>query len=126
MSRGLGALQRDIKGLLARTVGLVRPLRFADLRGLFIVHYGGDPKRGDKLTPTQERSLKRALKGLVDRGDVLIVSGSGGQRDPHRYMTVEAFATQVTGEGKDTADAKRFVADMAAVAQGELKRLSGD
>jgi hypothetical protein len=29
--------------------------------------------------------MKRALKTLADRGDVVIVGGKGGQLDPYRY-----------------------------------------
>ncbi len=32
----------------------------------------------DKLNPTVERTLKRVLKTLVDRADVVIVGGKGG------------------------------------------------
>ncbi|MGO9047203.1 MAG: hypothetical protein ACLPXW_22210 [Xanthobacteraceae bacterium] len=55
-------------------------LRFADIRACLIAWYGGKPENGDRLPPTHERSLKRAMKALVDRGDVLIVSGMGGGR----------------------------------------------
>ena len=58
----------------------------------------------DKMRPTFERSLKRALKSLVDRGDVLIVAGEGGQRSPFTYTTVEAL-----NQEPNTDDAKRNV-----------------
>jgi hypothetical protein len=92
MSRGIGALQREIKTLLDRSfrVGL-GPLRFADIRAVFVIEDGGDPE-SDRLDPTHERSLKRALKTLVERGDVLIFDGKGGPGDPRRYVTVESFA----------------------------------
>jgi hypothetical protein len=48
--------------------------------------------------------LKRSLKTLVDRGDVLIISGKGGQRSPFTYTTVEAFTDE-----PNTDDAKRAV-----------------
>lgn len=79
------------------------PTRFADIRAWCIVCSGG--KEGDKLVPSFERSLKRALKGLVDRGDVLIFGGKGGQRDPGRYVTVEAFASKA--EGKNGHEARQ-------------------
>jgi hypothetical protein len=93
MSRGLGDLQREIKRMLTVAVDTHEAvMSFTDIRACFIVKHGGDPENGDRLTPTHERSLKRALKGLVDRGDVLIVSGEGGPGDPYRYVTVETFA----------------------------------
>jgi ribosomal protein S28E/S33 len=114
MSRGLGGLQRDVKQMLDRASQIVGPIRFADIRALFVVHYGAKPGQGDKLKHSHERSLKRALKGLVDRGDVVIVSGHGGQVDPHRYVTVERFAAATGEEIKDTAHAKQIVAELNA------------
>lgn len=113
MSRGLGQMQRDIKRLLDATFDAVGPLQFAGLRALFIIHYGGDPDRGDTLNPTRERSLKRALKGLIDRCDVLIHSGAGGPGDPRRYITVERFASMTGEKIKDTRHAKAIVAELA-------------
>lgn len=115
MSRGLGALQRKIKTLLDRSfrAGL-GPLRFADIRGVFLINDGGNPVT-DRLDPTHERSLKRALKTSVERGDVLIMGGKGGPADPYRYITVECFAG-ATGEVKDTAHAKQIFAELTAAA----------
>lgn len=111
MSRGLGALQRRIKTMLR-----LGPLRFADMRTVLLIERQHDAALFgeviDKLRPARERSLRRALKGLVDRGDVLI-AGAGGPSDPRRYMTVECFATITKGEQvKDSAEAKQIVADM--------------
>jgi len=63
-------------------------MRFADIRMCFVARYGGDPTKGDKLPPSHERSLKRALKGLRDRGEVLRIGGSGGPGDPYHYTTL--------------------------------------
>jgi hypothetical protein len=123
MSRGLGNLQRDIKQMLDRAFDAVGPLRFADIRALFIVHYGGKPDQGDKLRHSRERSLKRALKGLADRGEILIASGSGGPGDPRRYITVDRLAAAATGKIKDTAHAKRVVAGIIADAAGITAKL---
>jgi hypothetical protein len=71
-----------------------RPLGIADLRQWFIARAGGG--REDALRPARERSLRRAIKGLVDRGEIL-ASGNGGPGDPRRYTTVECFAS-ATGE----------------------------
>jgi hypothetical protein len=115
MSRGLGHLQREIKRVLDVAYKAEwPPLRFADLRAIFVINDGGRPERGDTLEPTQERALKCALKTLVDRRDVLIIGGKGGVRDPYRYVTVESFAA-ATGETiKDNAHAKEIVAELMA------------
>ena len=67
MSRGLGALQRRIKAMLTRAYALGAPLRFADIRAAALADqqrdaalFGGDVT--DKLRPTRERALKRALR----------------------------------------------------------------
>jgi hypothetical protein len=114
MSRGLGDLQCRIKAVmnLAATVGMPF-MRYGDLRMAFAGH-------------AQERSLRRALKGLIDRGDVLILGGKGGPGDPYRYTTVEAFAGITEPSRmplKDTVEAKRKVAELSAVAQEAIGRL---
>jgi hypothetical protein len=113
MSRGLGALQREIKRVLDVVFEHEQwAMRFADIRSAFVVMRGGNPEQ-DVLTPTLERSLKRALKGLIDRGDVLIVAGKGGPGDPRRYATIECFATAAHGKKvKDTAHAKQIIAEL--------------
>jgi len=67
MSRGLGRLQRALLGTILKQR---RPLTFAEIR---------------KMLPLSvERSLRRALHGLVERGG-LITIGEGGPADPYRY-----------------------------------------
>ncbi len=71
MSRGLGWLQQEIKRILQKAgEAKLGWMPFADIRGIFIMHAGGNPET-DKLLPNFERSLKRSLKALVDCGDVL-------------------------------------------------------
>jgi hypothetical protein len=110
MSRGLGALQREVKETLDRAfdLGLV-PLPLAHLRAVFVINTGGRPERGDTLSETRERSLRRALKALVDRGDV-IAHGAGGPGSPRRYVTVEKMASFFCDEVKNTAHAKQVFA----------------
>jgi hypothetical protein len=92
----------------------IGPLRFTDMRAVLVIDHGGNPKKGGKLKPAFERSLKRALKSLVDRGDVLILSGKGGPGDPYCYVTVESFASAASEKKiTDTAKAKQIVAQMA-------------
>jgi hypothetical protein len=115
MSRGLGQLQVEIKHMLARGFEVYGPLRFADIRAVMVIEHGGNPENGDKMRPSVERSLKRALKGLVDRGDVLIITGKGGPGDPRRYVTVESFAGIALGDAskvRDTAHAKSVLIEL--------------
>ena len=116
MSRGLGKSQQEIKRILQRAgdakIGM---LEFASIRAVFIMSGGGNPET-DKLNPTFERSLKRSLKTLVDRGDVVLL-GEGGQKDPFRYTTVEAFVDE-----PNTDDAKRVFKELAEVSAAYLSR----
>ncbi len=89
-------------------------LRFADIRAVFIMSYGGDSET-DKLRPDFERSLKRSLKTLVERRDVLIVHGKGGQKEPFTYTTVEALTDET-----DTDEAKRVFEELAAASAAYL------
>jgi len=68
MSRGLGQLQR----ILIHHIRAKPGLTWAELRG-------------EPLHPTHERSLRRALRRLVD-DKVVMIQGSGGRRDPFRYV----------------------------------------
>src|SRR5262245_5644449 len=105
MSRGLGKLQHSIKLMIwaAEDYG-ARGIRFADIRNAIELDR-------DKLRPTHERSLKRAMKTLVDRGDVLISGGNGRPGDPYRYVTVEAMASHYTDRKiTNTAEAKKVCA----------------
>lgn len=112
MSRGLGALQREIKKALTAAFDKgYGGMQIAELRSWFVVRDGGDPT-SDKLQSTQERSLKRALKALMDRGEVLVIAGKGGPGDPRRYTTVECFAAATGTKVKDTAHAKAIVAEL--------------
>ena len=118
MSRGLGKSQQEIKRILQRAMDAkIGMLTFASIRAVFIMNAWGNPET-DKLNPTFERSLKRSLKNLVDRGDVVFVGG-GGQLDPFRYTTVEAFVDE-----PNTDDAKRAFVEMVAVSETALARLS--
>jgi hypothetical protein len=47
----------------------------------------------DTLRPAEERSLRRAIKALLDRGEIFVIAGEGGPSDPRRYVTVECFAS---------------------------------
>ena len=75
------------------------------------------PCKKFRLNPTFERSLKRSLKALVDRGDV-VFDGKGGQTSPYRYTTIEAFASATGEKVRDTAHAKQIIAELQAAVQG--------
>jgi hypothetical protein len=117
MSRGLGTLQREIKEILDRAVDHKIPGTFAVLRGVHSMNLGGGP---EDRSEAQERSLKRALKGLVDRGDVVIVTGAGRSGSPYVYATVEKLASFFCDEVKDTAHAKQVYAEVDAQARAFL------
>ena len=103
MSRGLGELQREIKDALTFLSNNKQSTQFANIRAVFLIRHGGE--EGDTMEPTYERSMRRALKGLLDRGDVVIFDGKGGPGDPHRYANVEDFAALYVRKGKKVRDA---------------------
>jgi hypothetical protein len=99
MSRGLGRLQNAIKMSIqeAERYGAYA-VTFADIRKATAVRHGGS------LRPTFERSLKRAVKTLTERGELAIVQGDGGRWSPYRYATRE---TVTLSGGLMTAPSKR-------------------
>ena len=124
MPRGLGKQQRYVKETLQRAFDAkIGALTFADIRGATILYAGGNPVQ-DKLNPSFERSLKRAVKTLVDRGDVVILSGKGGVADPYRYTTIEAFAGAAVGHKVDTAEAKQIVTELSEAVAGIKDKLA--
>ena len=89
-------------------------VKFANVRKAAIIRAGGKLGR-DTLRPSVERSLMRALKTLVDRGDVVILQGSGRPGDPYGYRSVEAIASAVLGRPvTDTQEAKQILADRSS------------
>jgi hypothetical protein len=120
MSRGLGVLQREIKAVLDRSFDLgTGALPFSALRTEFVINAGGRPEQGNTLSEARERSLKRALKGLVDRGDVI----THGAVRPRSYVTVEKMASFFCDEVKNTAHAKQVLANANAEAEAALAKL---
>ena len=85
MSRGLGRLQKAIKRSIqeAERYGAYG-VTFADIRNATAIRQGGS------LRPSFERSLKRAVKTLKERGELAIIQGDGGPWSPYRYATREA------------------------------------
>ena len=116
MSRGPGRQQRNIRHILqhCHDQELGNP-SFAVMRRIYIEGIGGNPQT-DRLNQNVERALKRALKSLVDKGEVVILGGRGGQRDPYRYALVAAIANGAGVEEPETAAAKQIVDEMVRVA----------
>ena len=73
MSRGLGRLQR---GLWQEIRQHGKPMAFAEIRAEVV-------KAGIWVSPSLERSLRRALYRMVSDGE-LIAIGSGGRADNQR------------------------------------------
>jgi hypothetical protein len=107
MSKGLGALQREIKQIIDLYSAAVR---WSDIREILAIEHA--------MTPALSRSARRALKSLVDSGDVVIVRGRGGQLDPLKYTTVERLTSE-----SDTARAKAVWAEMCEQVQALKSRL---
>jgi CheY-like chemotaxis protein len=124
MSRGLGSLQRDIKEALTKVADNgYGPLGIAGLRQWLVARAGGDPEL-DTLRPAGERSLRRAINALLDRGEIFVIAGEGGPGDPRRDVTVECFANTLKGETvKDTAHAKAIVAELSDMMLNRSKEI---
>ena len=60
-----------------------------------------------------ERSARRALDGLLRRGDVVVVGGIGTSRSPRSFLCVEDFATLCSRRPpRTTAEAKVLAAEV--------------
>ena len=75
MSRGPGRLQRALWQAIQQHG---KPMAFAEIRAEVV-------EAGIWVSPSLERSLRRALYRMVSDGE-LIALGSGGRADPHRYF----------------------------------------
>ena len=92
--------------------------RIAGLRQWLVARAGGDPEL-DTLRPAG-----RAIKALLDRGEIFVIAGEGGPGDPRRYVTVECFASTLKGETvKDTAHAKAIVAELSDMMLNRSKEI---
>jgi hypothetical protein len=96
MSRGPGWVQRTLFHTIRRHG---KPMTFGEIRAAFLRDFGAEP--GMELTPSFERSLRRALHNLTSNGPLIAVGG-GGRADPHRYFMdpiVIAMASKTAEEG---------------------------
>jgi hypothetical protein len=109
MSKGLGERQVEIKEMLAILWRRKLRTQFADIRACFFYAHGGEVGE-DTLAPTYERLLWRALRGLIARGDVVVIGGRGTSGSPRQYATVEDFARLSVRKVRDTAHAKEIAA----------------
>jgi hypothetical protein len=80
MSRGLGKTQTALL-LTIRLHG--KPMTFAEIRASVRRHRDMQPD--ERLRPSFERSLRRALHRLVEEWE-LIAMGEGGRGEPLRYF----------------------------------------
>ena len=119
MSRSLGGLQRVIQAVLLEHNG---PLQYGQIRTQLVLT---KINFTSKLR-TRDRSLKRALKWLVDRGEVIIVGGKGGPSEPYRYVAIESIASTFKGEKvTDIAEAKKiFVVAIQSMTEQFARKLS--
>jgi hypothetical protein len=88
VSRGPGKLQRLLWQIL---LDQGRPMKFAEIRGRPWVRQ------------SRERSVRRALQGMVNHG-IVIVTGSGGRGDPRHYsMNALVARTRAAARRKSAA-----------------------
>ena len=104
MSRGLGLLQREIKEVLAILWRTKSPTRFDEIALGLLLRYDGAEDIWF------ERSARRALDGLLKRGDVVVIGGRGTSSSPRHFMCVEDFARLSGKKPRNTADAKKIAA----------------
>lgn len=98
MSRGLGRLQVALLSIIRRHA---KPMTFAAIQADIKQQIGAGPEA--RLRPSFERSLRRALHGLVDHWH-LITMGDGGPGDPLRYF-IHPLAIGTMG---DTPESQRL------------------
>jgi hypothetical protein len=110
MSKGLGERQVEIKEMLAILWRRKLRTQFADIRACLLYAHGGEVGE-DTLAPTYERALWRGLRGLIARGDVVVIGGRGTSGSPRQYATVEDFARLSGKKVRDTAHAKEIAAE---------------
>jgi hypothetical protein len=116
MSRGLGSLQSEIKTVLTALWKHGGSMRFANIRAAFLYAHGGE--EGDTVEPIYERSVWRALNGLLARGDVVVISGQGTSGSPREYMCAEDFAALSGERIRDAAHARKIAAEGKKLAAG--------
>jgi hypothetical protein len=107
VSKGLGAPQRQIKEVLAILWASRSPTRFDEIAVCLLLRHPG----ADDIW--FERSARRALDGLLRRGDVVVVGGIGTSRSPRSFLCVEDFATLCSRRPpRTTAEAKVLAAEV--------------
>ena len=105
MSKGLGSLQVAIKSALALLWRTGSQTRFDEIAYVLLARCPGAAE--DHF----DRSARRALDGLLRRGDVVVVGGRGTSKSPREFLCVEDFAS-LSGKPRDTAHAKTIAAEV--------------
>jgi hypothetical protein len=107
VSKGLGSLQRRIKEALAYLWSKKLPTGFGEIDTYLLANHD------DAADRWFERSARRALDGLLKRGDVVVVGGLGTSRSPRSFLCVEDFAALCSKKPpRDTAEAKKLAAEV--------------
>jgi hypothetical protein len=88
-------------------------MTFAEMRGVWLKAAGAPSVA--YLLPSPERSMRRALHGLV-RDQVFMALGSGGRGDPHRYFLNPMFAAVLCDEQEYKAMMKAIEEELSPAA----------
>jgi hypothetical protein len=105
MSRGLGLIQVKIKEALRLLWSKNLPTRFGEIEVYLVANHDGGADFWF------ERSARRALDGLIERGDVIVVGGAGTSKDPRSFLTVEDFGALSSKKPRNIAEAKEIAAE---------------
>jgi hypothetical protein len=107
VSKGLGSLQRSIKEALTFLWSKNAQTRFDEIAKYLLYNHDG------AADIWFDRSARRALDGLLRRGDVICVGGLGTSRSPREFLNVEDFARLASKKPpRNTAEAKTIAAEI--------------
>jgi hypothetical protein len=96
MSRGPGRMQRALF-VLVRRHG--KPMTFREMCISFMQANGENSPDTKLIKPTFQRSMRRALKKMVDDGSLMAL-GDGGPGDPKRYW-LDPLMVAMTGSREE-------------------------
>jgi hypothetical protein len=112
MSRGMGVLQLLVKEALAFLWRKNAPTRFNEINMYVVAHHYDGP-----ADMWFERAVRRALDGLIRRGEVVVVGGGYSSKYPRSYLVVEDFAELANTRIRHPVHAKETVRDTAHAKQ---------
>jgi hypothetical protein len=104
VSRGLGVIQVKIKEALRFLWSKNAPTQFDGIAWYLLYNHKG----GDDIW--FERSARRALDGLIKRGEVVVVDGIGSPTNPRSFLCIEDLAALGGKKPRTTAEAKEIAA----------------